>query len=93
MSTYWSPAGPTGSLSIKWGSSTAVSKINIREASGSAGSIKSWRVVNADTGAVLTSGSGAGVITFPRTSLHKITFEITGSTGTPKVAEYETYAG
>ncbi|MFF0247891.1 pectate lyase family protein [Streptosporangium sandarakinum] len=93
MSTYWSPSGPTGSISIKWDSPTAVSKINIREASGSAGGIRTWRVVNADTGAVLTSGNGAGTITFPRTSLRKITFEITGSTGTPKVAEYETYAG
>ncbi|MET8331535.1 pectate lyase [Streptomyces sp. NPDC005181] len=93
MSTYWSPAGSTGSISIKWDSATAVSMINIREASGSAGSIGSWRVINGDTGAVLTSGSGAGVITFPRTSLNKITFEITSSTGTPKVAEYETYAG
>lgn len=46
-----------------------------------------WRVVNGDTGTVLTSGSGAGAITFPRTSLRKITFEITGSTGTPKIAE------
>lgn len=52
-----------------------------------------WRVVNGETGTVLTSGSGAGAITFPRTSLRKITFEITGSTGTPKIAEYETYAG
>ncbi|MEW1687567.1 polysaccharide lyase family 1 protein [Streptomyces sp. NPDC091265] len=93
MSTYWSPAGATGSLSIKWGSATAVSRINIREAVGATGGIGSWRVVNGDTGAVLTSGSGAGVITFPRTSLRKITFEITGSTGTPRIAEYETYAG
>ncbi|MEN3609887.1 pectate lyase [Plantactinospora sp. ZYX-F-223] len=93
MSTYWSPAGSTGSISIKWGSATTVSRINIREASGSAGNIGSWRVVNHDTGAVLTSGSGAGVITFPATSLRKITFEITSSTGTPRVAEFETYAG
>jgi pectate lyase len=93
MSTYWSPAGSTGSVSIKWGSATTVSKINIREASGSAGAIGSWRVLNADTGAVLTTGSGAGVISFPRTSLQKITFEITGSSGTPRVAEFETYAG
>lgn len=93
MSTYWSPAGSTGSISIKWGSSTTVSRINIREASGSAGSIGSWRVVNADTGAALTSGSGAGGITFPQTSLRKITFEITSSTGAPRVAEFETYAG
>ncbi|MEV0784527.1 polysaccharide lyase family 1 protein [Streptomyces sp. NPDC050423] len=93
MSTYWSPAGPTGSVSVKWPSATAVAAISIREASGAEGAIGSWRVVNGDTGTVLTSGSGAGVITFPRTSLRKITFEITGSTGTPKIAEYETYAG
>ncbi len=94
MNTHWSPTGSTGSVSIKWGAPTAVSAINIREAAGSVGTIRSWRVLNADTGAVLTSGNnGAGVITFPKTSLRKITFEITGSTGTPKVAEYETYAG
>ncbi|MGW6563755.1 pectate lyase family protein [Streptomyces sp. NPDC054975] len=92
LSTHWSPAGATGSVSIKWGSATAVSKVNIREAAGSSGAIGSWRVLNGDTGAVLTSGNGAGVITFPRTSLKKVTFEITGSTGTPKVAEFETYA-
>jgi pectate lyase len=93
MSTFWSPAGSTGSVSVKWGTATSVAKINVREASGSAGTIGSWKVLNGDTGAVLTSGSGAGVITVPRTSLKKITFEITGSTGTPKVAEFETYAG
>ncbi|MEV2246440.1 pectate lyase [Streptomyces sp. NPDC049970] len=91
LNTSWSPAGSTGSISIKWGAATSVSKVDIRQASGSA--IGSWRVVNGDTGAVLTSGSGAGVITFAKTSLKKITFEITGSTGTPKIAEFETYAG
>ncbi|MGW0821995.1 pectate lyase family protein [Streptomyces sp. NPDC002845] len=93
MSTYWSPTGSTGSVSIKWDSATSVSAINIRETSGTAGTIGSWRVVNHDTGAVLTSGSGAGVISFPQVSLRKITFEITGSSGTPQVAEFETYAG
>ncbi|MET9956098.1 pectate lyase [Streptomyces sp. NPDC006339] len=93
MSTYWSPAGPTGSVSIKWGSPVSVSAITIREAAGSAGTIRTWRVLNADTGAVLASGTGAGPVSFPRTSLGKVTFEITGSTGTPKVAEFETYAG
>ncbi|MFD4694223.1 polysaccharide lyase family 1 protein [Streptomyces sp. NPDC058463] len=92
LSTYWSPAGSTGSVSVKWSSATTVARINIREASGSAGSIGSWRVLNGDTGAVLKSGTGAGAITVPSTSLSKITFEITGSTGTPKVAEFETYA-
>ncbi|MER5898212.1 pectate lyase [Streptomyces sp. NPDC001876] len=92
LSTFWSPAGATGSVSVKWSSATTVARINIREASGSAGSIGSWRVLNGDTGAVLKSGTGAGAITVPGTSLSKITFEITGSTGTPKVAEFETYA-
>ncbi|MER5195100.1 pectate lyase family protein [Streptomyces sp. NPDC002755] len=91
-STYWSPSGSTGSISIKWGSATTVSKINIREASGATGNIGSWRLLNADTGAVLTSGSGAGTISFTSTSLKKVTFEITGSTATPRVAEFETYA-
>ncbi|GAA3019388.1 pectate lyase family protein [Streptomyces fulvorobeus] len=93
MNTYWSPAGPTGSISVKWGSATAVSTVNIREAAGSTGSIGAFKLINADTGAVLASGSRGGVITFPRTSLSKITFQITSSTGTPKVAEFETYAG
>ncbi len=91
--TYWSPTGPTGSISIKWGTPTAVSVINIREASGAAGNIGGWRVVDADAGTVLASGNGAGVITFPRATLRKITFEVTSSTGTPRIAEYETYAG
>ncbi|MFF6998228.1 polysaccharide lyase family 1 protein [Streptomyces sp. NPDC008313] len=93
LNTYWSPAGSTGSVSIKWGSATTVSAIAVEEASGSAGTIGSWRVLDADTGAVLASGSGAGAIDVPQTSLRKITFEITSSSGTPKVAEFETYAG
>ena len=90
MNTYRSPAGSTGSISIKWGSATAVSTINIRPASGSTG-IGSWRVGNGDTGAVLRTGTGAGVIAFARTSLRKITFEITSSTAAPRIAEFETY--
>ncbi|MEV4490181.1 pectate lyase [Micromonospora coxensis] len=93
LSTFWSPAGATGSVSIKWGSATTVSTVVIREPSGTQGSIGSWQVINYDTGAVLASGSGAGVIRIPRTSLTKITFKINSSSGAPKVAEFETYAG
>jgi len=92
LSTYWSPSGSTGDISIKWSSARTISRIVIREASGSTGAIGSWQVVNAANGAVLKSGSGAGAITFSATSLSKITFRITGSTATPKVAEFETYA-
>jgi len=92
MSTYWSPSSATGKVSVKWASATTVSMINIREASGAVGNIGAWRVLNGDTGAVLKSGSGAGGISFTATSLKKVTFEITSSTGTPRIGEFETYA-
>ncbi|MFG1853702.1 polysaccharide lyase family 1 protein [Actinomadura geliboluensis] len=93
MSTYWSPAGTTGSVSIKWGSARAVSAVNVREAAGTAGTIGSWQLIDHDTGAVLASGSGAGAVSFARTALRKITFKIVSASGTPRVAEFETYAG
>lgn len=93
MGTYWSPAGTTGSISIKWGSATAVSAVDVREAAGTAGTIGSWQLIDHDTGAVLASGSGAGAVSFARTQLRKITFEIVSASGTPRIAEFETYAG
>ncbi|MGW0077402.1 pectate lyase family protein [Streptomyces cellulosae] len=90
-STYWSPSGTTGSVSVKWGSATTVSKVNIRLASGS-GTIGAYRLLNHDSGAVLASGSGAGTVGFSPASLKKITLEITNASGTPRVAEFETYA-
>ncbi len=92
-STYWQPSGSTGRISVKWGSATTVGKVNIREASGAVGNIRGWRLVNNDTGAVLATGTTAGVVSFPATSLKKINLEITSSSGTPQVAELETYAG
>ncbi|MGW3889668.1 pectate lyase family protein [Micromonospora chokoriensis] len=92
ITTYWSPAGSTGTISIKWGSATRVSRVVIREPSGTQGSIGSWQLVNNDNGAVLASGSGAGSISFSATSLSKINFKINSSGGTPRVAEFETYA-
>ncbi|MCZ7437815.1 pectate lyase [Micromonospora sp. WMMC241] len=93
LGTWWSPSGSTGTISIKWGSATTVSRVVIREPSGTQGSIGSWQLVNNDTGAVLASGSGAGATSFAATSLKKINFKINSSNGTPKVGEFETYAG
>ncbi|MEZ7153809.1 polysaccharide lyase family 1 protein [Streptomyces sp. MAD19A] len=90
-STYWSPSGSTGSVSVKWGSATTVSKVNIRPASGS-GAIGAYRLLNHDTGAVLATGSGSGTVAFSPVSLKKITLEITNASGTPRIAEFETYA-
>ncbi|MFF3495498.1 pectate lyase [Streptomyces sp. NPDC002795] len=92
MTTYWSPSGTTGSVSVKWGTATAVSKATIRETAGATGRIKAWRVINGDTGAVLSSGTGAGVTSFAKTSLKKLTLEITSASAAPQVAEFETYA-
>jgi hypothetical protein len=68
-----------------------LSRIRIREAPGG-GRIGAWQVRNHDNDAVLASGNGAGVITFAPVSLRKITFVILGAAGTPRVAEYETFA-
>ncbi|MEV6689871.1 cellulose-binding protein [Micromonospora sp. NPDC051196] len=92
VGTYWSPSGSTGRISVKWGSAITVGSVTIREASGAVGVIGAWRLVNNDTGATLASGTGAGTITFAATSLRKINFEITSASGTPRVAEFETYA-
>ncbi|GAA0552201.1 polysaccharide lyase family 1 protein [Paractinoplanes ferrugineus] len=90
-STYWSPSSSTGYVSVKWSAAKTVAKATIREASGS--SIGNWQIKNGDTGAVLKSGSGApGTQTFTGTALKKLTFEITSSSGTPRIAEFETYA-
>ncbi|GAA0442214.1 hypothetical protein Aca07nite_62940 [Actinoplanes capillaceus] len=90
--TYWSPASTTGYVSVKWSSATTVSSAVIRQASGG-GSISAWRVLNADTGASLASGSGSpSTITFSSTSLKKLTFEITSASAAPRISEFETYA-
>ncbi len=86
-STVWSPNGATGEVSVKWASAAKVAKVNV-VGSG----ITGFQLINGSTGAVLKSGTGAGVVTFPSTSLTKLTLKITSSSGTPKVAELETYA-
>ncbi|GGN86078.1 pectate lyase [Actinoplanes lobatus] len=88
--TYWSPSGATGDISIKWSAATKVSRITIVEASGS--SIGAYQVINGATGAVLASGTGGGTVTFAATATTKLTFKITSSSGTPKIAEFQTYA-
>jgi len=91
-STYWSPAGSTGYVSIKWSSATTVSSVVIKQASGG-GSISSWRVLNADNSAVLASGSGSpSTISFSSTALKKVTFEILSAASAPRIAEFETYS-
>jgi hypothetical protein len=92
LGTFWSPDGTTGEISVKWSTPVTLTMINIREAAGG-GTIRSWRVTNHDTGTVLATGSGARLITFGPVALRKITFEIRSTSGTPRVAEFETFAG
>lgn len=91
-STFWSPSGSTGTISVKWGGATTVSSAVIVQASGG-GSISGWQLTNHDTGTVLASGSSApGTVNFSSTSLKKISFVITSASGAPRIAEFETYA-
>ncbi|NYD85737.1 pectate lyase family protein [Cellulomonas oligotrophica] len=91
-STYWSPSSSTGRVSVKWDTAKTIGRVVVKQASGG-GTVTAWRVVNNDTGKVLASGTGTpSTITFTATSLKKVNLEITGATGTPRVAEVETYA-
>jgi hypothetical protein len=89
-STYWSPSGSTGEIRVKWSAAASVSSVIIREASGG-GAVTGWQLVNNDSGATLASGSSAGTINFSATSTKKIIFRITSASGTPRIAEFETY--
>ena len=89
--TWWSPSGATGRISVKWSSAKTVGTVIIREPAGRENRIGSWRLVNNANGAVLATGTGAKTITFPSVSTTKINFEITSSTSAPAVAEFETY--
>ncbi|PJI93745.1 pectate lyase family protein [Luteimicrobium subarcticum] len=91
--TYWSPSGSTGTISVKWSSAKKVAAVVVKEPTGTSGTIGAWKIVNNDTGAVLATGTGAGTIRFTATSLTKINLQITSSSSTPKVAELATYAG
>jgi len=93
VTSYWSPSGSTGRISIK-GLTQPINAVRIIEASGSEGTIGAWRLVDNDSGEVLSSGNGidGGYITFTDTSVAKINFVIESASGTPKVAEFETYS-
>ncbi|MCU4674182.1 pectate trisaccharide-lyase [Catenovulum sp. 2E275] len=91
LTTYWSPDGTTGRISVK-NLSSQINAINIIETSGSAGSIQTWRVINEDNNAELASGTGLnGLISFTAVSLNKISFYIDSANATPQIAEFETY--
>jgi len=93
LSTYWSPSSTTGRVSVKWSTPQTVAQAKVVEAAGSEGTITAFRIVNHDNGAVLATGGRAGVVNLPSTTLSKLDLEITSASGTPKVAELETYAG
>jgi hypothetical protein len=90
--TFWSPLGSTGEVSVKSDDSFTVGRVIIREASGG-GTIRLWRLRDHDSGALLATGTTARDVAFRPTSLEKVTLEILSATGTPRVAEFETYAG
>ncbi|WP_088134364.1 pectate lyase family protein [Vibrio gazogenes] len=90
-STYWSPRGTTGTISVKRLNQT-INAVRIIELSGTQGTVTSWSLVNHDDGATLASGNSIpSVISFPNTNLDKISFVIHSASGTPAIAEFEVY--
>ena len=91
VSTYWSPSGTTGRISIKR-LNTTVNKVRIIETSSSQGAVTSWRLVNNDNGNLLASGNSIpSTISFSNTNLDKLNFIIDSATQRPQIAEFEVY--
>jgi len=88
LDTFWSPAGTTGTISIKWSTPVTVSRVVIRQ---SGASIGSWRLRDNDSDAVLARGSGTVAVTFSPVTLSKIDLEILSASGTPRVTEFQTF--
>ncbi len=96
LDTYWSPAATDTaiSLSVKWANLTTVGAIAVHEYESLQGRISSWEVVDENTSTVLASGySFDELIEFTPVDTCKISLNITGTTDTPAVAEFETYVG
>lgn len=92
LGSYWAPSSASGRISIKWDTGTQLSAVTIVEASGFEGNIGAWELVNHDNGDVIAAGNNAGTIHFSPVTLNKIDFVINTATGTPTVAEFETYS-
>ena len=91
LESYWSPSGSIGRISIK-GLTNTINTVRVIETADSQGTIEAWSLINNDNGEILASGNGlSGYITFADTSVSKINFVIESASGTPKVAEFETY--
>ena len=91
VSTYWSPSGTTGRISIKR-LNTTVNTVRVIETSTTQGAVTSWQLVNNDTGSVLASGNSIpSTISFSNTNLDKINFVIDSATQRPQIAEFEVY--
>ncbi|MBT0773527.1 polysaccharide lyase family 1 protein [Kineosporia sp. J2-2] len=89
-STYWTPTGNTGDISVKWSGATTVGSIVIKEASGS--KITSWKLIDETNGKTISTGTNSGKKTFTPVSTKRLTFEVVTATGTTKITEFETYA-
>ncbi|MBX2848867.1 MAG: hypothetical protein KTR16_11140, partial [Acidiferrobacterales bacterium] len=91
LSSYWSPNGTTGRISVKR-LYTTINAVRVVETSSTQGAVTSWRLVNNDTGALITSGNSIpDTITFSDVNIDKINFIIDSATSTPQIAEFEVY--
>ncbi|CAM3770625.1 Pectate trisaccharide-lyase precursor [Vibrio aerogenes CECT 7868] len=90
-STYWSPSGTTGRISVK-NLNTTVNTVKVVELAGSEGTVTSWVLKNHDTGDVLASGSSlSDAISFDAVTVKKLSLYIEAASSTPKIAEFEVY--
>ncbi|WP_111979396.1 pectate lyase family protein [Algibacillus agarilyticus] len=91
FTTFWSPNGSTGRISIK-GVNQAFNHVNIIETVEASGAITKWSLVDDDTDQVLASGTDlTEAINVAEITSSKLNFLIESSIGTVQIAEFEIF--
>ena len=92
LGSYWSPNSTTNErISIKSLNGQTLNAVVIEEIGNR---ILNWEIRQDNSGSLVTSGNGIpsnGLITFSSQSFDKISLIILSSSGTPQIAEFETY--
>lgn len=101
MESIWTPAYNGGRVSLLWdGEGETLNKVVIREAAGSEGAVRDWRLVDSKTGYELARGtgldslaSGVALIEFEKRTISKLDFVVDNTNSNLKfaIAEFETY--
>ncbi|MGD9211962.1 MAG: hypothetical protein PVI90_14365, partial [Desulfobacteraceae bacterium] len=92
LTTYWQPKTSSDErISIKWSNDTTFNTVVIRE---STNVVTAWRLLDNDTGGLLSSGDSIGselTVNIGDVTMKKINLMIDSASSAPQITEVEIY--